>query len=194
MAKSIEQELREQVDAFVVDITAIVRQTTLETVYEALGARDRGSAARAPGTRRGPRSGATATRKKKAGRKAAKTGARKSSGRRTSEDIEQIADELLAHVRAHPGQRLEEISAEIGMPTAELKRPVLLLAGKGRIRTKGQKRGTRYFAARGGAAGKTARKKKKKTSRAKTGRKSGKKATRPGKMTAGSMASDAAVG
>ena len=218
MANHIERQLRDHVETFVAEITEIVREATLATVYAALGSTQDGAA-------RGPRrksAGRKTAARKSAKRKSAKrkstapktaarkTAARKSAARkkggrhRSSEEIATLGKDFLDYVRAKPGQRLEQISAGIGVPTSELKRPVLLLGDAGRIRTEGQKRGTRYYTARPGGAGKkkTARTKaartkagrrKKATRKTRTGRKSGKQATRPGKMSAGAMASNAAV-
>jgi hypothetical protein len=57
---------------------------------------------------------------------------------------------VLAHVRSNPGQRLEEIGRALWGPTKGLKRPVSNLMEGGALRTEGQKRGTKYFAGRGG--------------------------------------------
>ena len=72
--------------------------------------------------------------------------ATKSGGvRRSSADVEEVAEQVLAYVRANPGQRLEEIGRGLGTDTAGLKLPVKELLGSGRVRTEGQKRGTKYF-------------------------------------------------
>ncbi len=203
MAHHIERQLRDHVETFVAEISEIVREATLASVYAALGSTQDGAA-------RGPRRKSAG--RKRAARKSAspktaarKSAARKKSGRhRSSDEIAALGKDFLDYVRATPGQRLEEISAGIGVPTSELKRPVMLLGEAGKIRTEGQKRGTRYYTARPGGAGKKkaartkaartkAGRRKKATRKTRTGRKSGKKATRAGRMSAGTMASEAAV-
>jgi len=69
--------------------------------------------------------------------------------RRSSDQIEALAARILAHVRSNQGQRLEEISRSLKLPSQELKRPVATLMDEKRLRTKGQKRGTQYFTGAG---------------------------------------------
>ena len=100
-------------------------------------------AARASAARRGP------GRPRKAGRRA----------RRSSADLEATAAKVLAYVRSNAGQRLEEIGKGLRTATAGLKRPIQVLVADGKLRTEGQKRGTRYFAGgRGGGKAKAGRK------------------------------------
>jgi len=52
---------------------------------------------------------------------------------------------LYDDIAAHPGERIEQVAARLGLPTKDLTLPVKkLLAGK-KIRSKGVKRATRYF-------------------------------------------------
>ncbi len=71
--------------------------------------------------------------------------------RRSAEDLDALAASVHAEVQSNPGLRVEEISAAIGVPSKELKRPVQMLLADGKLRTEGQKRGTQYFAAGSGA-------------------------------------------
>lgn len=53
---------------------------------------------------------------------------------------------ILAHVRAHPGQRGEQIAAALDTDT-KLMRPVMhRLIDERKVKTKGQRRGMQYFA------------------------------------------------
>jgi hypothetical protein len=72
--------------------------------------------------------------------------------RRSSADDEAVADQVLTYVGSNPGARLEEIGRGLGTDTARLKLPVKELLASGRVRTEGQKRGTKYFMG-GGANG-----------------------------------------
>ena len=146
-------QIRSLVDRFVADLATVIRQEALEAVRGALGD------ATAP-ARRGPvRSEKTATRapRKKAGRR--KKATSRKGGRRSPEGVAALGETVLAHVRANPGQRLEEIGRELGMPTKELKRPIPNLMEAGELRTEGQKRGTKYFAGGRAKKGSLARKK-----------------------------------
>ena len=74
---------------------------------------------------------------------------------------------ILAHVKSNQGHRLEEISAALRTPSKDLKRPVALLLETKKLKKRGQKRGTKYFA---GSAGGTKTKAKRKTSKRKAAR------------------------
>jgi hypothetical protein len=71
-------------------------------------------------------------------------------GKRTAAEIAQMADAFLAHVTANPGQRMEHIAKELGLPTPELTLPVRKLLADGKLRVEGQKRATQYYPADGG--------------------------------------------
>ena len=135
--------LQARIDAFVTEISAIVRESAVEAVLGALG----GGGASAP-----------KRRKKKAGRRKATTKAKRAAPkktkparrvRRTAADLEKIGARFLAHVKSHPGKRLDQIAKTLRLDTAVLKRPVQLLMEAKKVRTEGQRRGTTYFAGRG---------------------------------------------
>ncbi len=166
--KNIEVDLRERVDAFVSDIAELIRRSALEIVRQALG----GTSPQAPARSTAARSRATP----RSAPPARRPGPRSKTGRirRSPEELEELGGTFLEHVRAHPGQRLEQISAALGVSTKDLKRPVQQLSDQKAIRTEGQKRGTRYFAGAGGRKGKSKAKAKSKSKSAKkrTSRKS----------------------
>jgi hypothetical protein len=66
--------------------------------------------------------------------------------RRSSGDVEGLAERLLEHVRAHPGQRGEEIAAALGTDTTTMRPPMKKLIAANSVRTTGKNRGMRYFA------------------------------------------------
>lgn len=162
----IHAQIDARVQEFVTDLTALIRESAFDAVREAIEGASAGSAApkrRAAASAGGPaRKGA----KKKASRRRTKGGRRV---RRTEEQIAALGDAFLDYVKQNPGQRLEEIGVGLSMDTADLKRPVTNLMEAGKLRTEGKKRGTRYFAGRGGATTGAPRKKasKKKVSRKK---------------------------
>ena len=55
-------------------------------------------------------------------------------GKRTAQEIAQMADAFLAHVTANPGQRMEHIAKELGLPTTELTLPVRKLLAERKLR------------------------------------------------------------
>jgi hypothetical protein len=142
----IDSAIRARVDAFVNDLGNLVRAAAVQAVRGALGD---GSAA--PRRRGRPRKAAPVLGGI-ARRAAPIAGRRGRRGRRSPEAVGETADVVRAHVRAHPGQRLEEMGRELGVPTSDLKLPISKLLAGGELRTEGQKRGTRYFAARGSAS------------------------------------------
>jgi len=157
MAKNIDPEIRARIDSFVEELSALVRKAAVTSVEEVLGP---GSGPRGP--RRGPgRPRGSSSRKASGGRL-----------RRSSEELEAMSGTILNHVRANPGHRLEEISRTLSIPSKELKRPVATLLEAGKLRTKGQKRGTKYFAGAGKTKGTTKKAtKKRKKARRSTGKK-----------------------
>jgi len=144
--QQLDAAIRAQIDQFLVSISALVRQAAVEAVREAL---EDGAvpATRDPGR---PRKAAGTTPKAPGRRAAAAKPGRRV--RRSSADVEKVAAEVLAYVRSHPGERLEEIGRGLGTDTAGLKRPIQGLLAAGELRTEGQKRGTRYFPGVPGAA------------------------------------------
>jgi hypothetical protein len=146
---TIDTAIRHEIDQFLTTISGLVRQAAVEAVKEALGAT--GPSVATP-ARRGP----GRPRKAPAGTTPTKPGKR---GRRSAADVEQVAGQVLAYVQGHPGERLEEIGRGLKVDTAGLKGPIKVLLGTGRLRTEGQKRGTKYFAGAGKAAAKAGRKK-----------------------------------
>jgi hypothetical protein len=72
-------------------------------------------------------------------------------GKRTADEIAQMAVAFLAHVTANPGQRMEHIAKELGLATPELTLPVRKLLADGKLRVEGQKRATQYYSADGGS-------------------------------------------
>ena len=164
-----EVEIQDRVSVFVDELSELIRKAALEAVEEALG----GSGAMAtPGRRK---SGAPTRRKTTARKSPAKKGKRI---RRSPEDLEARAEAILAYVKAHPGERLEEISAGMRTGSKELKRPIQILLGARKLKKTGEKRGTQYFTGAAKGAKKGAKKAGKKVSRKKTGKKVAKKARR----------------
>jgi len=155
---AIDDQIRTRIDAFVEEISGLVRQAAVEAVRAAL----QGSTpAPSPAARRGRKPGPKAGRKK---------ATRKASGkriRRSAEDLERMGAALLDHVRQNPGSRMEEISGALGEDTKDLRRPVQMLVDAGRLRTQGQKRATQYYAGAGKAGGATRKKRTAKKTRKK---------------------------
>lgn len=132
MSADLDSALQAAVETFVVQLKDIFQRTALERVQSALGAEEpvaRGgraakSAAAAPGSPRG----------------------RKKGAKRTPEELEALVSSLLAYVKKHPGERIEQIGTGLGLGTKDLALPARKLIADKLLRTKGQKRATTYFA------------------------------------------------
>ena len=149
MTQPIDSQIRSRIDSFLAEMTALVRQSAVEAVREALG-NGAAPARRGPGRPRGsrnqPRSG---NGRKKAGRRAAGGG-----GKRSAESLDQVGEAVLAYVRAHPGSGAEAIGRALGLSSKDMALPIRKLIAERKLRTEGQRRGTKYFAGgRGGGGG-----------------------------------------
>lgn len=126
---TIEREIHARVEAFVAELTVLIRRAALESVTQALG------------TGAPQRAAPVAPRPKRT-----RAAASSSGGRRSPKQLASTRDALSAHVAANPGQRMEEIKKALGLTTAQLRRPMTQLLAAGAIRREGEKRASRYFA------------------------------------------------
>ena len=121
------QQIRDRIEEFVNQLSQLVRQTALESVQDALG----------EGGRRGRGRG---------GRAALGRGARSKGEKRSSDQIAETTKAVVSYVRKHPGQGVEAIAKGLGTVTKELTLPIRKLVAEKQLKTKGQKRATKYFA------------------------------------------------
>jgi len=184
----LDSEIRALIDQFTGKFRELLGLAALGSVQMALEAgvgTPVAPASRGPGRPRGSGKAKTATPAKRGpGRPAAAKSAPGRRIRRSSADVEEVAEQVLGYVRAHPGSRLEEIGRGLGTDTAGLKLPVKELMGSGRLRTEGQKRGTKYFAGGGGGGGKKAARRGMAKARRKAHRAPARKAGKRGKKKA----------
>ncbi|HED66680.1 MAG TPA: hypothetical protein ENJ09_14130 [Planctomycetes bacterium] len=159
--KSIETEIQARVEAFVGDLTEMIRAAALEAVREALLGEAPAAPRRKPGRPAGKKKAKVTKAKSSAAPKRARKGKRV---RRTAAQVEALKDKILAHVKAHPGQRLGEIAKALGLVTKDARRPAFLLVEDKMLKTTGTRGGTRYFAggAKAAPAKKTTKRKSKK--------------------------------
>jgi hypothetical protein len=130
MAKTdIDGRIRGLVEAFASDLTALIRESAFDTVRAALGDS-------APSGRRG----STAAAGGGATRRSLAKGAKRPPG-----EISKLTARLNDYVKAHKGERIEQIAKGMGVSTRELNLPVKKLIATKAIRTKGHKRATQYF-------------------------------------------------
>ncbi|HYP98785.1 MAG TPA: DNA-binding protein [Polyangiaceae bacterium] len=138
MAKNtVNDRIRSRVEAFAEELSALIRDSAMETVRDALGGG--GAAPRGRGGRGGRAAAASAPPVRGGGR-------REKGQKRDPGEIERLTGRLLDYVKGNAGQRIEQIAAGMGTVTKELNLPVKKLIAQKALKTKGQKRATQYFA------------------------------------------------
>lgn len=116
-----QSEMNRVVSGFVQQITELARRAAIDTLESALG-KHVGSVSRGRSSVRGK-------------------GAKRSSG-----ELDKLADSFHGFVAKHPGLRIEQINKQLGTSTKDLALPIRKLIAEGAIKTKGEKRSTAYFA------------------------------------------------
>jgi hypothetical protein len=66
--------------------------------------------------------------------------------KRSADELAELSERLLGYLKAHPGQRIEQIAEGMATTTKELSLPLKRLTAKKRVIRKGQKRATTYAA------------------------------------------------
>ena len=89
----------------------------------------------------------------RSGGRASSSGGSVSSGRgrgrgvkRTSGDLEKLADKFYEFVKSNPGLRIEQINHKLGTSTKDLQLPIRKMIADGELKAKGKKRSTTYTA------------------------------------------------
>jgi DNA invertase Pin-like site-specific DNA recombinase len=126
MANSdIDDRIRGMVEAFAGELAALIRESAFDTVRAALGEGGGGG--------RGRRGGA------------ARASGRAKGAKRPPQEIAKLVGKLRDYVKAHPGQRIEQIAKGMGVSTRELNLPAKKLLSQKALKTRGEKRATKYF-------------------------------------------------
>ncbi len=135
---SLDHEIQSRISTFASELSWLVKAAALESVHAALG-----GSAPAPAKRGRP--------------KRSKNVAKRGPGRPANSSVD--ADKILAHVRANPGQRSDQIAADLGLAVKQIQPSIAKLLAAGSVRKEGIQRGTRYFAGGKATAPKAAKKK-----------------------------------
>ena len=152
-----ENNIKNRVDAFVNDLSDLIRQSALEAVAEAL--KKGGEVSSAPVARRPGRPAKVVEapvaakpagkpgRPAKASSSASSAAAakRRAGEKRSPVLLAQVTDQVGNHIKSNPGQGVEQIAKALSTTTKELTLPIRKLLGDKKITSKGQKRATRYF-------------------------------------------------
>ena len=67
-------------------------------------------------------------------------------GKRSQEDLESLSEAFVTYVTKHPNLRVEQINKELGTTTKDLALPIRKLIADKKIKAKGKRRSTTYFA------------------------------------------------
>ena len=130
----INNRINDLVSNFVAEITRLARAAAVDTLSRALTDSSGGGRAAAGGRGRG---------------RAASTGVgnpkRSKGAKRPKSEIAEIQERVHAHIKANPGQRIEQINKVLGTRTADLTLPLKKLIAEGAITTKGARRATTYL-------------------------------------------------
>jgi hypothetical protein len=121
----IDERIRGMVQAFAGELAALIRESAFDTVRAALG--DSGG--------RGRRGSAALGRRSD----------RSKGAKRPPQEIAKLVGKLRDYVKAHPGQRIEQIAKGMGTSTRELNLPAKKLLSQKQLKTRGEKRATKYF-------------------------------------------------
>ncbi|HEX6766368.1 MAG TPA: hypothetical protein VF103_12840 [Polyangiaceae bacterium] len=111
------------VEAFAGELAALIRESAFETVRAALG--EGGGRARRGATLR--------------------ISGRSKGAKRPPGEIAKLVGRLRDYVKAHPGQRIEQIAKGMNVSTRELNLPAKKLLAQKALKTRGEKRATKYF-------------------------------------------------
>lgn len=152
-----ETNIKNRVDSFVNDLSELIRASALEAVAEAL--KKGGEVTAAPAARR-PGRPAKVVEAPVAAKPAGKPGRpakassssssaaaakRRAGEKRSPVLLAQVTEQVGNHIKANPGQGVEQIAKALSTTTKELTLPIRKLLGDKKITSKGQKRATRYF-------------------------------------------------
>lgn len=137
MANSLNDRIRARVEQFAEELSALIRESAMETVRDALGG------VAAGGRRGGGRSRPPVI--PPAGRALGRSRALPKGAKRAPEEIERLTSKLQDYIKSNPGQRIEQIAEGMGANTRELNLPAKKLISTKQIKTRGQKRATTYF-------------------------------------------------
>jgi uncharacterized membrane protein len=148
---NVEDAVRSRVEAFVAELTTLVRHAALAAVQAQLGGVPRAPAAKAAPAEKGvparPKASPAATPApdgRPPSKPAAAAQARKAGQKRDPKDLAKLVERVAEYIKANPGQRVEQINRALGVPTKELTLPIKKLLHTKRITTKGEKRATVY--------------------------------------------------
>jgi hypothetical protein len=147
----IELRLQRSTERFFVDLRELIAQAARAAVHEALSATtiklaepaDQEDPAETP---RSSRASVPVERPEEPEEEDEEELELARSGKRSKREVEELTDRLLEYIERYPGQRMEQISAGLGVPSRDLSLPMRNLERENHLRVVGQKRATCYYA------------------------------------------------
>jgi len=133
---NIQQQIEARVQAFVREVSDLVRSSAMDAVAGALGGAAAGGGA--------PRRGRPVGSKNAAPAAAKSTGRRGKRGKRTSEEVDAMGVRIYDHVKKNPGANVEGMAKAFGLKSKDLTLPIAKLMATKKLKTTGQRRGTKY--------------------------------------------------
>jgi len=128
---NFDQQIRKTIEAFVEELSGLVRAAAVQSVTEAFGG-----------------GGTVSVRGAAAPRAVRSSGRGRAKGqKRAPEDLVALVGQLFSAIKANPGQRMEQIAKGLKSSTQELALPAKKLIADKKIKTKGERRATKYFPA-----------------------------------------------
>jgi hypothetical protein len=140
-SNTIDQQIQQRIQSFVAELSTLVRQAAVEAVRSALTGQ--GAAAPAAPAKRGPGRPRKASAAAAPAAKAAAPKAKR--GKRSTADVDATAGKLVEYIAKNPGQSIEQIGKGMNIHTKHLKLPAKKLLEDKKLKTTGQRRGTKYF-------------------------------------------------
>jgi hypothetical protein len=113
-----QNEMNRLVSGFVTQISSLARQAAIDSLQRALGTKHGGS----------------------------RLAARHRGEKRTSDELDALAETFHVFVARNPGLRIEQINKQLHTRTKDLMLPIRKLVADGALKTKGSRRSTTYFA------------------------------------------------
>lgn len=136
MPTPIASQIRTRVHALADELAELIQAFMVAEITSAIGGGAPPRSARGRGRGRPRGTAASSTRRRRKGQK------------RNPKLLAATTERLAAYIAKNPGKRIEEISKGLSTPTRDLALPAKkLLAGR-KIKTRGQKRATKYYPGR----------------------------------------------
>ena len=135
---NFQSEIQNLVQDFVTSLTEAWKRAVSDAL---IGVQGGSSPSGARGGRRGGGSSSAASTSS-----ASSAASRRKGEKRTSDELDGLAERFQDFVQGNPGLRIEQINKQLGTTTKDLALPIRKLISEGQITAKGQKRSTTYFA------------------------------------------------